>query len=142
MPRTPGNAASINFTVTQHSMASQNVWAWYTIEGAALKTVDTERDLRVLMDELPKFREQTATAVGKANIILDLIKHNFVHIDSRAFPLPYKTVVRPHLKYCNQVWGLGPIQRGRREPGGTGPKSNDGLRALSLSFGICLTRND
>ena len=42
-------------------LGSQNLRAKYTIEGAALKTVDTERDLGVQMDRLLKFREQAVT---------------------------------------------------------------------------------
>ena len=57
------------------------------------------------MDQLLKFREQAAAAVGKANRTLGLIKHSFVHIDSKTLPLLYKAMVRPHLEYCNQVWG-------------------------------------
>ena len=82
-------------------LGSQNVRAKHTIEGATLKTVDTERDLGRLL----KFREQAATAIGKGNRILGLIKHSFVHIDFKTLPLLYKTMVRPHLEYCNQVWG-------------------------------------
>ena len=64
-----------------------------------------ERDLGVEMDHLLKFREQAATAVGRANRILGLIKHSFAHIDSKTLPLLFKTMVRPHLEYCNQIWG-------------------------------------
>ena len=75
------------------------------IEGATLRKVEVERDLGVEMDHLLKFREQAATAVGRANKILGLIKHSFAHIDSKTLPLLFKTMVRPHLKYYNQIWG-------------------------------------
>ena len=86
-------------------LGSRNVEAHYSIEGAPLRKVEVEKDLGVQVDHLLKFREQAATAVGKANRTLGLIKHSFAHIDSKTLPLLYKTMVRPHLEYCNQIWG-------------------------------------
>ena len=77
----------------------------YSIEGATLRKVEVERDLGVRVYQLLRFREQAAAAAGKANRILGLIRHSFAHIDSKTLPLHYKTLVRPQLEYCNQVWG-------------------------------------
>ena len=86
-------------------LGSQNVQAEYCIEGSALRRVESEGDLGVRVDQLLKFKEQAAAAVGRANRTLGLIKHSFVHLDSKTLPLLYKAMVRPHLEYCNQVWG-------------------------------------
>ena len=43
-------------------------------------------------------------AVKKANKMLGLIKRNF-HDKSKGIIIPlYKSLVRPHLEYCCQVW--------------------------------------
>ena len=67
-------------------LGSRNEQTDYFIEGATLRKVEVERDLGVEMDHLLKFREQAATAVGRANRILGLIKHSFAHIDSQDSP--------------------------------------------------------
>ena len=86
-------------------VGSQNVQAEYTIEGATVRKVELEGDLGVQMDQLLKFREQAAAAVSRANRVLGLVRHSFTHLDAETLPLLFKTLVRPHLEYCNQVWG-------------------------------------
>jgi len=42
--------------------------------------------------------------VSKANKILGMIKHSFSD-RSKDIVIPlYKSLVRPHLEYCNQIW--------------------------------------
>ena len=86
-------------------LGRQNVRMEYSIEGATLKKTEVEKDLGVQVDQPLKFREQAAAAAGKANRTLSLIKHSFAHIDARTLPLLYKTMVWPHLEYCNHIWG-------------------------------------
>ena len=126
----------------------------YTIEGATLNIVDTEIDLGVQMNRLLKFREQAATAIGKANRIFGLIKHSFVHIDSKTLPLLYKAMVRPHPEYCNQVWGpfnttdMRLVERVQRRatrlvPGSRHLPYEEPLKSLELpSLQYCRRRGD
>ena len=46
----------------------------------------------------------TSHAVLKANQILGMIKRNFVDRSSDTIITLYKSSVRPHLKYCSQIW--------------------------------------
>jgi len=36
--------------------------------------------------------------------MIQLIKRNFIHMDSRTFIMLYKALVRPHVEYANLVW--------------------------------------
>ena len=59
----------------------------------------------MLIDEELKFHKQTAAAVKRANSILGLIRKSFVAFDKVFLGLLYKSLVRPHLEYCNVIWG-------------------------------------
>ena len=52
-----------------------------------------------------KFRRQAAAAVSKANQVLGVIRKSFEKLDADTLPLLYMALVRPHLEYCNVVWG-------------------------------------
>ena len=63
-----------------------------------------EKDLGVLIDNQLKFNKQIETAVSKANSKLGMIRRSFEHLDGDMLIQLYKSVVRPHLEYCNSVW--------------------------------------
>jgi len=48
--------------------------------------------------------KQCSSAVSKDNRILGIIKRNFVDRSKETILLLYKSLVRPHLNYCCQVW--------------------------------------
>ena len=82
-----------------------NVNEKYKLHHQHLSHHQVEKDLGVNIDEDLKFRRQAASVVTKANQILGAIKRAFVHLDTKTLPLLYKALVRPHLEYCNIVWG-------------------------------------
>ena len=59
----------------------------------------------MLIDEELKSHKQTAAAVKKANSILGLIRKSFVAFDKVSLGLLSKSLVLPHLEYCNVIWG-------------------------------------
>ena len=82
----------------------------YKMDNQELQQVREEKDLGVLIDEELKFHKQTAAAVKKANSILGLITKSFVAFDKVFLGLLYKSLVCPHLEYCNVIWR--PIYKG------------------------------
>ena len=69
-----------------------------------LDVADTEKDLGVHIDSKLTFSYHIQQKVNKANKMLGYIRHTFKHIDTEAFLLLYKSLVRPHLEYASTVW--------------------------------------
>lgn len=69
-----------------------------------LPTAESERDIGVLFDSQLKFRDHMSNSINKANKVTGLIRRTFLHINVKQFRKLYKTLVRPHLEFCNTVW--------------------------------------
>lgn len=61
------------------------------------------RDLRVLIDAKLTLKEHIAAQVAKANRTLGIIRRTFTYMDKNTLVLLFKSLVRPHLDYCNIV---------------------------------------
>ena len=71
----------------------------YTMNGSQLVSTAQEKDLGVTIDTELKFREQASLAVAKAAQVLAVIRCSFAVLDKVTPPMPFKTLVRPHLEY-------------------------------------------
>ena len=76
----------------------------YTLNGHPVIHVTEEKDLGIKMSEDLKWTTHIADAVKKANRMVGLIKHTFTYMNKEMFLVLYKTLVRPLLEYCPQVW--------------------------------------
>ena len=65
---------------------------------------EEEKDLGVYFTKNLNFDKHINEIVKKANMILNLIRRNFSHIDKNVFNKLYKSLVRPHLEYAQEVW--------------------------------------
>ena len=75
-----------------------------TTNNHTLKEVPQEKDLGVVIDNKLNFSEHLANKVNKANSILGLIWRTFEYKNQETMLTLYKTLVRPHLEYANQIW--------------------------------------
>ena len=68
--------------------------------------MEEEKDLGVLVQNDLKISKQCTKVVKTANCVLGMINRS-VQYKSKDIILPlYKSLVRPHLEYCVQVWRL------------------------------------
>ena len=63
-----------------------------------------ETDLGVTFTLNLNFDKHINDKVKKANMMLGLIKRNFSFIDKNVFNTLYKSLIRPHLEYAQEVW--------------------------------------
>uniref|UniRef100_K7EXW6 Reverse transcriptase domain-containing protein n=1 Tax=Pelodiscus sinensis TaxID=13735 RepID=K7EXW6_PELSI len=76
----------------------------YSMMGANLATTNQERDLGVIVDSSLKTSTQSAATVKKANRMLGIIRKGIENKTQNILLPLYKTMVRPHLEYCVQMW--------------------------------------
>uniref|UniRef100_K7F105 Reverse transcriptase domain-containing protein n=1 Tax=Pelodiscus sinensis TaxID=13735 RepID=K7F105_PELSI len=76
----------------------------YSMMGANLAMTNQERDLGVIVDSSLKTSTQRAAAVKKANRMLGIIRKGIENKTQKILLPLYKTMVRPHLEYCVQMW--------------------------------------
>jgi len=82
-----------------------------------MKASEEERDLGVIMHRSAKPSSQCAEASKKANSILGMITWTIVTRDKDTILRLYKSLARPQLEYCIQVWNpylkqdMGKVQR-------------------------------
>src|ERR1043165_932866 len=76
----------------------------YEMGDRKLRTTEEEKDLGVIIQQSVKPSRQYREAATKANKVLGQIKRTVISRDKNIFLNLYKTLVRPHLEYCVQVW--------------------------------------
>ena len=85
-------------------LGKKNIGNDYHMGGKLLEVVEEERDLGVIMSNKFKVDKQCVNAAKKANQILGLIYRTFSCKDKEIILKLYKSLVRPHLDFCSQVW--------------------------------------
>jgi len=85
-------------------MGFNNKQAKYDMNDVQLECVSEEKDFGVIISGDLKWQKQCSDAVKKANRMLGMIKCNFIDRSKETIILLYKSLVRPHLEYCCQIW--------------------------------------
>ena len=83
---------------------SQNKHHEYEMGGCKLKQTVLERDLGVMISSTGKVSKQCLVASKKANSVLGMIKRTVTSRSRDVIVRLYKTLVRPKLEYCVQMW--------------------------------------
>ena len=76
----------------------------FLLDGQLLETVSEEKDFGVIMKNDRKVSSQCIKVVKTANQVLCMIKRTITHKTRENLLHLYKSLVRPHLEYCLQVW--------------------------------------
>src|SRR6267154_3549822 len=76
----------------------------YSINNTVLKEVEDEKDLGVIVQNNLKVSEQCLKVVKTANRALGMISRTFQNKSKEIIIPLYKSIVRPHLECCVQVW--------------------------------------
>ena len=77
---------------------------WDNSGSTDLKSIKEEKDLGVTFDSSLTFSWHCEIVAYKANHKLGLIRSSFIYLDLDTLTTLYKSLVRPHLEYCNTVW--------------------------------------
>ena len=76
----------------------------YNMKGKNLQKVEEEKDLRVIISSDLKVAVQCGAAARKGYQVLGMISRTFTCKKKAIMVKLYKSLVRPHLDYCIQVW--------------------------------------
>ena len=80
----------------------------YTLNDTILMTSEQEKDLGVLTSNTLLWNDQIESCVSKANQMICWITRNLISREKSLMLRVYKTLIRPHLEYCVQLWNPAP----------------------------------
>lgn len=76
----------------------------YTMFNSTLKEGIGEKDLGVTFDSEINFRQHIKDIISKANSRVRIIQRTFTKLTKHNFLILNKSLVRPLLEYCPQIW--------------------------------------
>jgi len=76
----------------------------YLMNSHVLQEVKQEKDLGIMITSDLKSFSQVTEAYKKANMALGMINRSIQYKSKSILLCLYKTLVRPHLEYCTQIW--------------------------------------
>ena len=76
----------------------------YCFHDTVLDSVENEKDLGVITTSSFKWDDQIKACMSKANKMISWVTRNFILRDKKVMLNIYKTLIRPHLEYCTQLW--------------------------------------
>ena len=76
----------------------------FKLDGTILESVNAETDLGVYTTNNFKWRENIYSCIKDANQMISWITRNIVDKDKMVMLNVYKTLIRPKLEYCVQIW--------------------------------------
>ena len=82
----------------------KNTHSIYNLGPDQITAVTETKDLGITVSDDLKWAKHISTCVKKANRMIGLIKNTFTYMDKDMFITLYKSLVRPLLEYCPQVW--------------------------------------
>ena len=68
------------------------------------KSTSCEKDIGAFINSKLNYDPYIFSVVEKANSRMDVIRRMFKMLDKDIFPLLFKAIIRPHLKYASSIW--------------------------------------
>ena len=76
----------------------------YTFNDNYLKISGQEKDFVIFTSNTLLWTDQISSSVSKANKLICWITRNLINKDRSVILPVYKTLIRPYLEYCVQLW--------------------------------------
>ena len=76
----------------------------YTLNGITLPVVEHEKDLGVHVTNTLKWDDHIMKSISKANQCIAWVSRSVISRSPDVMVNIYKTLIRPHLEYCVQLW--------------------------------------
>ena len=87
-----------------HVNYNDNPLNTYVFNDVTLGTINEERDLGVLSSSTLQWNSNIKACIAKANKMVAWITRNLILREKNVMLPIYKTIIRPHLEYCTQLW--------------------------------------
>ena len=87
-----------------HLEFNDNEHLEYSLDDKILNKTVQEKDLGVLTSGTLLWNDQIGSCVSKANQMICWISRNLISREKSLMLRVYKTLIRPHLEYCVQLW--------------------------------------
>ena len=76
----------------------------YHLDGNLLPTVDSEKDLGITVSKTIDWGEHVSNIIKKAKAVTAWVSRSIVSRSPEVMSKIYKSLIRPHLEYCVQLW--------------------------------------
>ena len=87
-----------------HVPFNENPLQEYVFSGVTLECIEAEKDLGVLTSSDLKWSKHIKSCISKANSMIAWVTRNLIIREINVMRNVYKTIIRPHLEYCAQLW--------------------------------------
>ena len=94
-----------------HTTFNNNPNNIYYLDGNVMDTSDQEKDLGVLTTRKLLWNDQINSCINKSSQMICFITRNLIIREKSLMLRIYKTLIRPNLEYCVQLWSPAPDDR-------------------------------
>ena len=91
-----------------HISGNDNPQNIYSLDGIQLESIESEKDLGLIVNNKLDFGDQIKKCLSKANKMIAWISRNIICKSKDVMVLIYRSLIRPHLEYCVQAWSPTP----------------------------------
>lgn len=89
-------------------VGKNNPMTEYYLNGQPLPKITEEKDLGVLVSDKLTWDLHIRQSINKANSIMGWVSRNIISKEKNVMLNIYKSLIRPQLEYCVQIWNLTP----------------------------------